>query len=250
MKHHPSPRLPLYVHLLELRQRLIVCLAGFFLAFVISYMVSDHILNFLAKPLTTLFAHQEGRRFIYTSLTEAFVTYLQAALFGACIVSIPLWIFHLWRFVSPAFSVQDRRWMRYGFGAIPLLFLAGVLCAYYGVCPLAWKFFLSFESKQLSIPLHFEAKIGEYLGLTLRLMLVFGFGFQLPVLLMALVGLGIVSVERLKQGRKIAFLGITFIAALITPPDLISPLCLMVPLYGLYEGALLACSWVKKDISA
>lgn len=235
----------IWQHLVELRRRLIYSLIIFMVAFVISYMFSENILGYLTKPLTSLFDQKIGRRFIYTSLTEAFVAYIKASLFAACILSIPFVSFQLWRFISPALYSNEKRIYRGAFFMIPVLFIAGSAMAYYVVCPVAWKFFLSFESsKILSVPLQFEAKISEYLGVTLKMMMVFGFGFQLPIILIGLVAFGLLSVKDLQKGRKYAFLVITIIAAVLTPPDLISPIGLIMPVYALYEGALLWLSFL------
>jgi sec-independent protein translocase protein TatC len=239
--------LPLWVHLIELRTRLIYCLSLFFIFFCIAYFFSEKILALLARPLTTLFGADEGRRFIYTSLSEAFLTYLKASCFAACVASTPFWAFQIWQFTKPALNKEEGRYYRMACTMVPVLFIAGACMAYFAVCPLAWRFFLSFESSSLlQVPLRFEAKMSEYLALMLKLMTVFGLGFQLPVVLGVLVGLNIVSLDTLKQGRKYAFLAITVIAALVTPPDLISPLGLIVPMYSLYEGVIAWLSWAQR----
>lgn len=237
----PLPRMSLVTHLAELRRRLSWCLGVFSLGFVGCYTFSKTLLYYFARPLTTLLPMQEeGRRFIYTGLAEAFLTHLKIGLFGAAVFSFPFWAYQVWRFISPGLYGYERPLYRSLFTLMPLLFLAGAGLCYGLVCPWAWSFFLSFETMDAGLPLQFEARISEYIALTIKLMTVFGLGFQIPVIL----GLGIafrwLSLDTLKRHRKYAFLIITIIAAIITPPDLISPLCLMIPVYGLYE---LSIAW-------
>lgn len=199
------------------------------------------------RPLTQILRHEQGRRFIYTHLSEAFMTYLKTSFFGACVLASPIWAYHLWKFVQPALYAREKHVYSVAFIMIPVLFMGGAALAYYGVCPLAWRFFLSFEAtKFLDIPMQFEAKISEYLSLTLKLMVTFGVSFQLPIVLSLLVAFRLISVETLKKARKYAFLTITTVAAILTPPDLISPFGLIIPVYGLYEITLVWLSWVMK----
>lgn len=238
----------LFDHLVELRSRLFWSFGTFFVALGVAYPFSERILGYLARPLTQLFLNQQGRRFIYTHLSEAFMAYLKTAFFTACLLACPIWAYHIWQFVKPALLPHERRFYQVIFLMIPLLFMGGAALAYYGICPMAWRFFLSFEAtKFLDIPMQFEAKISEYLGLTLKLMTTFGLSFQLPILLSILVAFKVLHIETLKKGRKYAFLIMTIIAAIITPPDLISPFGLILPVYGLYELTLLWLSWVLKD---
>ena len=239
--------LEIWDHLIELRKRLLYCLWALVIGCCVSYFFSEFILKILARPLVSLLADRQGRRFIYTSLTEAFAVHLKIALLGGCVLSCPVWAFQIWRFLAPALYQKEKSFYQWIFALTPLFFIAGACMAYFVVCPCAWEFFLSFESsKVLGIPLQFEAKISEYLGTTLKLMMTFGIGFQLPVVLSCLVVMRIVSLDVLQKGRKYAFLLITVVAAILTPPDLISPLGLMIPVYGLYEGTLLWLRWILK----
>ena len=240
-------KMPLMGHLQELRQRLLWCLLLFVGHTIVCYIFAQDILVFLTRPLAALFEGQIGRRFIYTGLTEAFMSYLKAACFAGLCLSCPWWAFHLWRFISQGLYPEEQRSYRWFFLLVPVLFFTGATLAYTVVCPCAWKFFLSFESTQGLVPLQFEARISEYLGLMLKLMSVFGLGFQLPIILALCVLFRLISLSILKQCRKYAFLIITVVAALITPPDLISPLGLILPMYGLYEMTLFALSYKERS---
>lgn len=232
------PRMVLFDHLVELRRRLLWSMAAFVVLTCLSYIFAEEILGWLTRPLSDLFTGQAGRRFIYTGLTEAFLTYLKAACFSGICLSLPVWSYQIWRFIAPGFYQQERTQYRLFFLFSPVLFFLGVALAYTVICPLAWKFFLSFESAHLSVPLQFEARISEYVALMLKLMTVFGLGFQLPIVLALCVAFRLVRLQTLKAYRKYAFLIITVVAALITPPDLISPISLIVPMYALYEITL------------
>lgn len=237
----------LWEHLIELRRRLLYALWALALGCAVSYFFSEIGLKLLARPLVSLVGDHQGRRFIYTSLTEAFIVHLKVALFGGCVLSCPVWAFQIWRFLSPALYGKEKPFYQWMFALMPAFFLAGASTAYFVVCPCAWRFFLSFESSTvLGIPLQFEAKISEYLATTLKVMTTFGLGFQLPVILSCLVVMKIVSLTALQKGRKYAFLLITIVASILTPPDLISPLGLMIPVYGLYEGTLLWLKWMTQ----
>ena len=237
---------PFLTHLLELRKRLIFCFIVFGINFCVCYYFSNFLLKFFIAPLTPLL--KKDASFIYTGLTEAFMTYLKVSGLSACVFSFPFWIFQLWKFIMPGLYAAERRIVLPFLYIAPVLFFSGATLAYSVVCPWAWKFLLSFEN--LQIPLRLEARISEYVSLTTKLIGVFGFSFQLPVVLVALCALGISSVSWLKQKRKYAFLIITIFAALFTPPDIISPLSLMFPVYGLYEFSILWGRLIHKEKKA
>lgn len=231
---------PLLEHLIELRQRLIYCLGAFFLAFLAAYQFAPVIFQFLVQPFADLVQGEEGRRLIYTGLTEAFMTYLSVAFFTALFFTLPLILWQVWRFISPGLYKKEKSVFAPYFIATPVLFLLGAAMAYYIVCPMAWEFFLSFETSGTvaSLPLQLEARVSEYLSLVLKLIFAFGLSFQLPVILVLLAKGGLLTAEQLASKRKYAFLAIVVVAAIITPPDIISPISLIIPLYALYEISL------------
>ena len=131
--------------------------------------------------------------------------------------------------------------------ASPVLFLLGAALAYYFIFPMAWKFFISFESPGAAggLPVQLEAKVSEYLSLVMHMILAFGIAFQMPVALTLMVRVGILSVEGLRRGRRYAIVGMFVAAAVLTPPDIISQIGLAVPLIALYELSILAAVWMK-----
>lgn len=231
---------PLIDHLIELRRRLLYAVATFFAAFCIAYFYAPHIFLLLTKPLIITFESIEGRRLIYTGLTEAFMTYVRVALFSATFISLPIIIIQAWLFIAPGlFSHEKKAFVPFLF-AVPILFCFGALFAYFVVIPTAWKFFIQFETPANvgQLPIQLEARMQEYLALIMQLLLVFGLSFQLPVILMVLAKLGIVQRQTLEKKRKYAFLFIMVASAFLTPPDVLSMLFLSMPLYLLYEGSL------------
>jgi sec-independent protein translocase protein TatC len=240
--------MPLMDHLKELRQRVLWSVGAFIIAFAVCYYFSQQIYAFLAQPLADILARQSGgeRRMIFTALYEAFFTYLKVAFFGAAFISFPIWATQLWLFIAPGLYRSEKRAIYPFLLASPFLFVAGAALAYYFIFPLAWQFFISFETPPGSggIPIQLEAKVGEYLSLVMHMILAFGVAFQLPVLLTLLIKVGILNVETLRKGRRYAIVGMFVVAAIITPPDIISQIGLAIPLILLYEISIFAARWV------
>lgn len=234
------PKMSLFDHLVELRKRLVYCLLAFVGAFALCYHYSDLILCALASPLTQAMG-QNPRPFIYTGLSEAFLAHVKAAMLGGCTLACPVWFYHIWKFVAPALYPGERNHCATLLCLAPAFFLAGGAVAYFIVCPMAWKFFLSFENAPL-IAMRLEARISEYIHLIVKLLLLFGLSFQLPVLLVIVNSLGLCPLSMLRKNRKYIFLAITVVAAVLTPSDIISPLGLILPVYALYEASLL---WIR-----
>lgn len=240
--------MPLLDHLIELRRRLMWSIGAFLIAFFICYHFSGEIYLFLAQPLADIFKENgEVRKMIYTSLTEAFFTYLKVALFGAAFVSFPVVATQLWLFVAPGLYRSEKRAIAPFLIATPVLFLMGAALAYYFVFPFAWKFFISFEmpASGTNLPIELQPKVGEYLDLVMKLVMAFGIAFQLPVALSLLAKVGIISSAGLKKYRRYAYVGMFVIAAILAPPDVITQCGLAIPLIGLYEISVLAAKMVE-----
>ncbi|ACE85846.1 twin-arginine translocase subunit TatC [Cellvibrio japonicus] len=241
-------RAPLLSHLVELRKRLLLCLMAFVLAFIACYLVAEQIYQFLMQPLVDILGEEPGRRMIYTGLHEAFITYLKLAFFAALFITLPLILIQLWKFIAPGLYRHEKRGLSLLFAMTPVLFVAGAALAYYLVFPLAWSFFISFETTGLdgNMPVQLEARVSEYLGLVIQLILAFGLSFELPVILLLLAHTGALTADSLVKGRRYAIVGIYALAALITPPDLISQIALGTPILLLYEVSIWLIRWQEK----
>ncbi len=241
--------MPLLDHLIELRRRLLWSGVAFAVCFAFCYHFSTEIYSFLAQPLADILVQKTGqnRRLIFTQLYEAFFTYLKVAFFGAAFISFPVVASQLYMFVAPGLYRSEKRAMLPFLIATPFLFVLGGALAYYFVFPAAWRFFLSFESPDGGggLPVQLEAKVSEYLSLVMKLIFAFGIAFQLPVLLTLLAKVGIVSSAALKKYRRYAYVGMFIVAAIITPPDVITQTGLAIPLILLYEVSIFTASMVE-----
>jgi sec-independent protein translocase protein TatC len=230
-----ASRAPLLDHLIELRSRLLWCLVALAVTFGIAYYFVEPIFGFLVQPL--LAAGQD--RLIYTQMFEAFFVQLKVALFAAFMLSFPVIATQLWRFVAPGLYSKEKRALLPFLLATPVLFTIGAAAAYYGAIPVALTFLLGFEGNVGGVEQEALPGVGNYLDFVMHFMLAFGISFLLPILMMLLERAGIVTLAQLRGARRYVIVGVFIIAAIFTPPDVISQLLLAIPLLLLYEGALL-----------
>ena len=239
-KNVEESKAPLISHLIELRDRLKWAALAFFVAFLISYIFKIHIYGFLVKPLGQIYIEMgvENPRMIYTGLTEAFFTYLKVSFYAGLFVSFPILASQIYKFAAPGLYKNERKAFLPFLIATPVLFALGAALVYFFIFPVAWKFFLSFQTTAIEtggLAIELEAKVNEYLSLVLKLMFAFGLAFQLPVAVSLLARAGLVTAKGMKRNRKYAIVCVFSIAAILTPPDIISQIGLGIPILILYE---------------
>ena len=245
--------MPLLEHLVELRRRLLWSMVAFLLCFGVCYHFSGDIYRFLAEPLARIMRKRgEAPHLIYTALYEAFFTYIKVAFFGAAFLSFPVVASQVWLFVAPGLYRSEKRALLPFLVATPVLFIMGAALAYYFIFPVAWQFFLSFESPGGGdgLQIQLQAKVGEYLGLVMKLIFAFGIAFELPVALTLLAKVGITSSAALRKYRRYAYVGCFVVAAILTPPDVITQCGLAIPLIVLYEISIFSARLVEPKLES
>ena len=227
---------PLLEHLIELRRRLLWSLVTLVVFFFICFHFAVNIFAVLVQPL--LKAGQG--KLIYTDVFEAFFTQVKVALFAALMLSFPMIATQLWRFVAPGLYAKEKKAFLPFLLMTPIFFAAGASFAYFVAMPWALHFLLSFQGNIGGVQQEALPGVGNYLNFCTRFIFGFGAAFLLPILLMILERAGIVTREQLAKSRRYAIVAAAAVAAVLTPPDVVSMLLLLVPLYGLYEFAILA----------
>ena len=261
-----ASRAPLMEHLVELRQRLIICACALAVGFVICFIFSQQLYELLLRPFTladALLAEQKlhgqhgpfdlvltvtgfhrvhaaahALRLQYTAPLEWFFTKMKLAMFGAVAITFPILAWQLYRFVAPGLYRRERNAFLPFLLASPVLFALGTGLVYFIMLPFVLWFSLSQQIVTPQIELQLIPKVSEYLDLVMHLLLAFGLCFQLPVVLTLAGMAGLLHADTLSKGRRYAFVGIIVVSALVTPPDMVSPFLLAGPIYLLYEGSI------------
>ena len=237
-----ASKAPLIDHLIELRRRLLWSFAALAVSFGVCLYFARPIFGFLVQPL--LAAGQD--RLIFTAIFEAFFVEIKVAFFAALMVSFPIIANQIWQFVAPGLYAREKKAFRPFLILTPFLFLGGAALAYYVAMPIALLFLLGYEGEIAGVQQEALPGIGNYLSFVTRFMFGFGVAFLLPVLLMLLERAGLVTRDQLKRGRRYAIVVAFVIAAVLTPPDVISQLLLAIPLVLLYEISLIAIWFTER----
>lgn len=235
-------RMPLIEHLIELRRRLLWSVAALAIAFFGCLYVAKDIFAVLVQPL--LKAGQG--KIIYTDIFEAFFAEIKVAFFSAMMVAFPVIATQVWRFVAPGLYAKEKRAFLPFLLMTPILFMSGAALAYFVAMPVALKFLLGYSGNVGGVAQEALPGVGNYLSFVTKFIFGFGVGFLLPVLLMLLERAGLVTRTQLRDGRRYAIVGAFVVAAVLTPPDIVSQLLLAVPLCLLYELAILAIWFTER----
>ncbi|MEL6583971.1 MAG: twin-arginine translocase subunit TatC [Pseudomonadota bacterium] len=265
----PDASMPLIEHLAELRTRLIRSVLAFVVAMVACFTVAEPILNFLAEPIAdVLRARGQDPRLIFTAPQEKFFVLIRISVLAGLAISFPVIAHQMWRFVAPGLYRDEKAAFLPFIIASPLLFLLGAAFAHYIVTPLAMNFFIGFadiipalttmlaggagevSNPDQELSTVFLGSVRETLDISIKFIFAFGLCFQLPVLLTLMGKAGLVSARGLRDVRKYAIVGILVLAALVTPPDVITQVILFVVVYGLYEISIWLVAGVDRKREA
>ncbi|PNP93686.1 twin-arginine translocase subunit TatC [Sphingobium sp. SA916] len=239
MKDIDDSKAPLLDHLIELRGRLLKCVYALFITGAICFYFSEQLFAILVHPLKEAFG-DDGGRLVYTKLYEAFFVQVKIAVFGAFCLSFPIIANQLWAFVAPGLYAKEKKALLPFLIATPFLFAMGASLAYFVVMPTAFHFFLEFQGNSSGLQVEALPSADSYLGLVMQFILAFGISFLMPVLLMLLNRAGFVSRAQLIGLRRYMIVAAFVLAAVLTPPDVVSQLMLAIPLLALYEITIIA----------
>ena len=223
----PDGSMSLSGHLRELRNRILICVILLVVVFGVCLSFAPHIVTAL-----TNMGQRYNYVYVYIAPQELFLVYMNVALVGAVVVCFPVLAYQIYAFCSPGLSGKERGYISGSLVAGGLCFLAGVAFAYFISLPFMLRFLIQFTGQ---VDVAASISIQQYVSFLLTVFVIFGLVFELPVVSVLLTGLGLVRAEWLVKGRKVMIVIIFVLAAIITPPDIVSQIMVAVPMLGLYE---------------
>ncbi|MBN2516950.1 MAG: twin-arginine translocase subunit TatC [Deltaproteobacteria bacterium] len=236
MNNPTNEKMPFTSHLEELRGRLIRIFIAIGILFVVCYFFKEKLFEVLTIPLVV--SMPDNSTMIFTSLPEAFFTYLKVSFFAAIFLASPYILYQIWKFISPGLYESEKKYVFPFVFFSTIFFVGGSLFAYFVVFPFGFKFFLAFGTELIRPML----SIKEFLSFSFKLLLAFGIIFELPILMFFLSRVGLINSKTLITNRKYAILVVFIVAALFTPPDVVTQVLMALPLMFLYEASV----WVVR----
>lgn len=221
-------------HFSELRRRILWCLLIFVIAFCVGLFFAPYMQDFLTQPLLSVWPNAT---LLYSGLADGMMIQLSLALMFALIIILPVGLWHVWAYVAPGLHENERRFIWPILVMSPVLFVLGAAFAFWVLFPMAFKFFV--ELNQVApVPAVLMPAVRDYLGFAIGMLRVFGVAFQLPLVMVLLNRIGVLSRGRVIKMRRYAIVAIAVVAAVLTPPDVISQVLLALPMWLLFEASI------------
>ena len=225
----------------SLKKHIIYSIIFFIIVFVINFIFANHFIDYFTSPLLDLI-QKDKVKLIYTNIVEPFGIRMNLSMVGAIFFSLPFFIWQIYLFISPGLYKNEKKIITPYLLFSPILFIFGAFFVYYFIFPNAWNFFVQFsytDNSSNSTPIEMMIVISDYLNLCIKMMIIFGLAFQLPVVINLLLRFEIITIHSLKKARKFVIVAIFIVSAVLTPPDIFSQIALAIPLILLYESSIL-----------
>ena len=223
-------------HLAELRNRLIIMISAVGVFFLGSYYFSPQLLELIQKPIG-------DQKLVFLSPTEAFISHIKVSFYSGLFLSIPVILFHIWKFCAPGLFKKEKKYLASFILISSCSFIVGAFFCYLLILPYGLNFLLSFASENLSA----QISIAFYISFVFKLILIFGLVFQVPLIVILLVKMGVLSAKSLANNRGYVFVGSFAASAILTPPDVVTQIFLALPLIVLFEISIIGAKFIDRS---